>query len=79
MNKQDALIEITNARAILNDAIAGLSPDQLHITGVIGLWSVKDMLAHLVAWESEVVTALNQVQNKNQRAGANFGFDLSHG
>jgi len=34
------------------------------ITGVVGLWSVKDILAHLSAWESEVVTALNQVQNK---------------
>ena len=27
---------------------------------------IKDILAHLVAWESEVVTALNQVQNKKQ-------------
>jgi hypothetical protein len=64
VNKQDALRELVNARAILNQSIARLTPDQLHIIGVIGLWSVKDILAHLIAWESEVVTALNQVQNK---------------
>lgn len=58
------LSEIAAARDELNRALEGLSPDSLLVTGVVGLWSVKDTLAHLVAWESEVVTALNRVQNK---------------
>jgi hypothetical protein len=32
--------------------------------GVIGLWSVKDILAHLCAWESELVTALSTLSKQ---------------
>jgi uncharacterized damage-inducible protein DinB len=64
VTKQEMLAELSAARAELNQAISGLSPEQMHVTGVVGHWSVKDVLAHLVAWESEVVTALNHVQNK---------------
>jgi uncharacterized protein DUF1706 len=64
VNKQGILNELTASRVALNKAIVGLTPEQMHITGVIGLWSIKDTLAHLVAWESEVVTALNQIQHK---------------
>jgi hypothetical protein len=61
MDKQDLLGELTSARAELLDAIDGLAPDQMVIPGAVGIWSVKDVLAHLVAWESELVTALNNV------------------
>lgn len=64
VRKQELLNELAAARLELVEAIAGLTPDDMMITGVVGLWSVKDILAHLAAWESEVVTALNQVQNK---------------
>lgn len=64
MRKQDILDELSAARADLMDALHGLSPEEMLIAGVVGVWSVKDTLAHLVAWESEVVTALNQVQNR---------------
>lgn len=64
VRKQEMLTELAAARAQLVDALSGLSPEHMLITGVVGLWSAKDMLGHLVAWESEVVTALNQIQNK---------------
>ena len=64
VHKQDLLDELSSARREMLDALAGLTPEDMMITGVVGLWSVKDILAHLSAWESEVVTALNQVQNK---------------
>lgn len=64
MRKEDLIEELSSARSELLAALAGLAPEQLLITGVTGLWSVKDVLAHLVAWESEVVTALNQIENK---------------
>jgi hypothetical protein len=63
MNKQDILDEIKAARIELLAAIDGLTPDQMRIAGVVGYWSVKDVLAHIVAWQSELVTALNQVAN----------------
>jgi hypothetical protein len=64
VRKQELLDELSSARFELLEALAGLTPEDMLITGVVGLWSVKDILAHLAAWESEVVTALNQVQNK---------------
>lgn len=64
VRKQELINELMSARAELVEALAGLTPDHMLITGVVGLWSIKDVLAHLGAWESEVVTALNQVQNK---------------
>ena len=62
MKKQDILDELISARADLLDAIDGLTPEQLRQPFAVGKWSVKDVLAHLTAWESELVTALNQVQ-----------------
>lgn len=64
MKKQDILDEIIGARADLVDAISGLSPDQMRQAGVVGVWSVKDVLAHIAAWGSELVTALDQVLNR---------------
>jgi len=64
MRKSELLEELKSARAELLEALEGLTPEQMMRPGVVGFWSVKDMLSHLVAWESELVTALNQAQNK---------------
>lgn len=40
----------------------------MRMPGAVGIWSVKDVLAHLAAWESELVTALNQAQNGRRPA-----------
>lgn len=64
MRKSSLLEELVSTRTDFLESIAGLVPDEYLITGVTGLWSVKDILAHLVVWESEVVTALNHIQNK---------------
>ena len=61
--KQDVVDEIISARADLLDAIDGLPPDARRKPFAVGKWSVKDVLAHITAWESELVTALNQAQN----------------
>jgi hypothetical protein len=64
MRKSEILDELKAARADLLNALDGLTPDHMMRAGVVGFWSIKDLLSHLVAWESEVVTALNQAQNK---------------
>lgn len=58
MRKHDVLKQLQEERAGLVAAIEGLSQDAMLRPGVIGMWSVKDILAHLTAWESELVTAL---------------------
>ncbi|MBO9308240.1 MAG: DinB family protein [Chloroflexi bacterium] len=59
--KQAVLEELRRARANLLAAIEGLSPNDMLRPGVVGFWSVKDVLAHLTVWESELVTALSRL------------------
>lgn len=64
VRKNELLDLLTTSHAELLDTLKGLTHEQMHQAGVTGPWSVKDLLAHLVAWEAEVVTALNQTQNR---------------
>ncbi len=66
MKKSEMLDELAAARADLSSALDGLTSDQMMRPGVVGFWSIKDLLAHLVAWESELVTALNQAQSNKR-------------
>jgi len=54
----DILEELRSTRAALLDTIAGLSEGALESKGVIGDWSIKNVLAHIAAWESWVVQVL---------------------
>ncbi len=60
MSKRELLEEVRASRAELLAALEGLSDDVLMRPGVEGIWSIKDILAHLVAWEAELVTALSR-------------------
>lgn len=64
MRKQDILQAIQEGREELLATIAGLTSEHMRIPGVAGIWSVKDVLAHIAAWESELVTALRQAQDR---------------
>ncbi len=65
MPKKEILEQIREARGALLTAIEGLSDDAMLRPGVVRLWSVKDILSHLNAWESELVTALSQLDKPN--------------
>lgn len=60
MGKNELIEEVRASRAAFLQAIEGLPPDALMRPGVAGIWSVKDIMAHLVAWEAELVTALSR-------------------
>jgi uncharacterized damage-inducible protein DinB len=64
VRKSELLDILSTSHTELSDALTDLTQEQMLQTGVVGVWSVKDVLAHLVAWEAEVVTALNQAQNR---------------
>lgn len=50
--KKDEIIEqILTERRRLENNLAMLTPEQLVEPGVVGKWSIKDILAHLTAWE----------------------------
>ena len=54
----DALAELGRTRAELLAAIGGLDEAALDRKGVVGDWSIKNVLAHIAAWEAWVVEAL---------------------
>lgn len=49
--KTQLLAEIVAERLALEKLIAPLSPTQMTQAGILGEWSVKDVLAHLMEWE----------------------------
>ncbi len=68
LEKQDLIKAFEKAREKLLAALDGLTDDDMLQPGAVGYWSVKDVLAHLTAWESELVTALVKIeQGKRSR------------
>lgn len=50
---------LTRERAKLLAALDGLSEEEMIRPGAVGQWSVRDVLAHLLAWEEEAVRRLD--------------------
>ena len=50
---------LARERGKLLAALGGLSEDELTRAGAVGQWSVRDVLAHILAWEDEAVTRLD--------------------
>jgi hypothetical protein len=50
-SKQELLDAIKESRAKLEDLLSGLSEDQMTQAGAQDNWSIKDLLAHIIAWE----------------------------
>lgn len=58
MNKTELTASLNTSRQRLVDAVNDLTDLEQIEPGPDGGWSVKDVLAHLAAWEAELVTAL---------------------
>ena len=61
MNRQQLLRKLDQAWVGLQESYAGLSDAQLTQPGVVGDWSVKDILAHVTWWEEEALTHLPHI------------------
>ena len=44
--------DCTDGRSCLLEAVQGLSAEHFDVPNVIGAWSVRDCLAHLVGWDA---------------------------
>jgi uncharacterized protein (TIGR03083 family) len=51
MNKAELLGQIRREHERLEGLVGQLGEDQLTAPGVVGDWSVKDILAHITAWD----------------------------
>lgn len=60
MNSDEILDALEDTREQFLDCIEGLSENEMQLPGVVGEWSVKDIIAHLSSWEAELVKLLWQ-------------------
>jgi len=58
MDKSKLLKNLDTAWNALLDSYAGLSDAEMTRTGVIGEWSVKDIIVHVTSWEDEALKHL---------------------
>ena len=58
MKKHQVFQKLEQAWAALKESYTRLSDAQLTEPGVMGEWSVKDMLAHVTTWEEEALKYL---------------------
>ena len=61
MDRDEILEQLDISRVRLLELIEPLADEALLEPGASGSWSVADVLAHLTAWESELVTALLRI------------------
>jgi hypothetical protein len=61
MNKSELVSAIRKERAEFEAAVAVLTPEQMLWTESEGAWSVKDTLAHIVAWEQWMIGWTTQI------------------
>lgn len=58
MNKPQLLARLDKAWSAFKQSWAGLTDDQMQEPGVVGEWSVKDIIAHVAGWEEEALKNL---------------------
>ena len=63
MDKTELLEALEDSRQEMLELLEDLPDETLLKPGVIGEWSIKDILAHLTYWEGQVVTLLFQIQS----------------
>lgn len=72
MNQDELLDALEDQREDFLEAIDDLPPELLQDTGVIDDWSVKDIIAHLSAWEAELVKLLWQLKQGQSPSSIHF-------
>jgi hypothetical protein len=62
MDKRELIDGIQREREQLNAVLARVPAARMTEPGVAGVWSVKDVLAHLAVWSSRAVTVMFQAE-----------------
>ncbi len=72
MEKEELIQALEDGQQEMVDLLEGLPDEAMLEPGVIGNWSIKDMLAHLTFWEGQAVAVLFQIQQSDQKPSAAF-------
>jgi hypothetical protein len=68
MNKEEIFEQLDRTRERLLVALEPLPDEALLEPGVMDSWTMSDILAHLTAWESELVTSLQRINQGKKPA-----------
>jgi hypothetical protein len=63
MTREDLLRELSDARAELLRAVEGVEPGSHTTPGIVGEWSVRELLAHLGYWAGHAVEAIHAAED----------------
>jgi hypothetical protein len=66
--KQNAIRQMRRSRKATNDLLAKLSPGEIEKPRTQGDWSIKDVVAHYVAWEEVAVKRLRLIRTDKSDA-----------
>jgi hypothetical protein len=58
MTKDELIQKIESEWDNLQASLDGLTEEQMHQPGVVGEWTIKDILAHITAWQTRLITTL---------------------
>jgi hypothetical protein len=72
MKKDEILDALEDEREKFLDAIDGLSDEELVEPGVVGDWSVKDIIFHISMWEADLIKLLWHLSQGEKPSTAYF-------
>ena len=56
--KENSLKAVDEAWQELKDVLTRVPPDRMEDAGVVGPWSVKDIIGHITTWERELIDSV---------------------
>jgi hypothetical protein len=72
MDKNELLKALITTREEFRQAVEDLPDEALLEPGVVGSWSIKDIMAHIMLWESELVKLLWEIQQGRKPTTIHF-------
>ncbi len=72
MTKEELLDILDKSREEFMDSIDELSDETLEQPGVVGEWSIKDLMVHLSLWEAELIKLLWQARQGQKPTTIHF-------
>ncbi len=64
-SRQDVVQRLTREHRLLERAVSGLSESELTQVPVLDHWTIKDILAHILAWNEEYTPEIDRVLQGN--------------
>ncbi len=73
MNKRELRQKLDTARQFLLESVEGLTEAEMTTQPVDNDWTVKDILAHIAAWDAEVASAIHALATEKS---PRFGYHI---